>query len=128
MSTVLLVEDDAALVEMYKIIFSKEQLDFLIASDGEDALQKIKTVHPAIVLLDIMMPKMNGVQVLQLVKNDPELRDIRVIMLTNLYNQQIEETVMKAGAEKYVIKSQLLPQDIVKLVKETLNTPPPQQA
>ena len=127
MSSVLLVEDDAALIEMYKIVFSKEQLDLVMAADGEEALQKISILHPSIVLLDIMMPKMNGVQVLQAIKADPNLQGIRVVMLTNLYNEEIEATVMKLGAEKYVIKSQLLPQDIVKLTRDMLNSSPPQK-
>lgn len=127
MSSVLLVEDDAALIEMYKIVFSRDQLDLVMAADGEEALQKIKTLHPTIVLLDIMMPKMNGVQVLQAIKSDPNLQDIRVVMLTNLYNEEIELTVKKLGAENYVIKSQLLPQDIVKLTHDMLNSSPPQK-
>jgi CheY-like chemotaxis protein len=120
MTKILIVEDDPLMSRMYQKIFKFEGYDVDFAVDGEEGFEKIKTEKPTLVLLDIMMPKMNGLQVLDKLKMDPELKAIPVIMLTNLAGTQDAEAALAKGAVKYIIKSEYEPKQIVNMVKEIL--------
>lgn len=120
MAKILIVEDDPLISRMYQKIFSFEGYDVEMAGDGEDGWEKIKTIKPTLVLLDIMMPKMNGLQVLEKIKLDPDTKAIPVIMLTNLAGVQDAETALAKGAIKYIVKSEHEPQEITKMVKEIM--------
>ena len=120
MAKILIVEDDPLISRMYQKIFSFEGYDVEMAGDGEEGWEKIKATKPTIVLLDIMMPKMNGLQVLEKVKNDPELKGIPIVMLTNLAGVQDAETALAKGAVKYIVKSEHEPQEITNMVKEIM--------
>src|SRR5690348_16475946 len=98
MIKILIVEDDPLLSRKYQKIFTFEGFEVEMANDGEDGLEKIRASKPIIVLLDVMMPKMNGLQVLEKLKLDPETKHIPVIMLTNLAGQQDAETALSKGA------------------------------
>ncbi len=117
---VLIVEDDPLISRMYEKIFSFENYKVVIANDGEDGLVKVKSTKPTIVLLDVMMPKMNGLEVLEKIKADPETKAIPVVMLTNLAGDADAETALSKGAVKYIIKSQYDPKQITDMVKEIL--------
>jgi len=84
MPKLLVVEDDPLLSRMYQIIFSSNAYEVSIATDGADGLDQIRSWKPDLVLLDIMMPKLNGMEVLKKIKSDPEVRNIPVVVLTNL--------------------------------------------
>ena len=120
MAKVLIVEDDPLMSRMYQKIFTFEGYEVEMAGDGEEGLEKAKTVKPTIMLLDVMMPKMNGLQVLEKLKLDPETKTIPVIMLTNLAGQQDAETAMTKGAIKYIVKSEYEPKEVANMVKEIL--------
>ncbi len=120
MSKVLIVEDDPLMSRMYQKIFTFEGYEVEMAGDGEEGLEKAKTTKPTIVLLDVMMPKMNGLQVLDKLKLDPETKAIPVVMLTNLAGQQDAETALAKGAVKYIIKSEYEPKQVASMVKEIL--------
>ena len=90
------------------------------AADGEEGLEKAKTVNPTIILLDVMMPKMNGLDVLDKLKLDPSTKAIPVVMLTNLAGQRDAETAMAKGAVKYIIKSEYEPKQVADMIKEIL--------
>lgn len=122
MQTVLVVEDDAAIAELYRIVFTRKQYRYELAVDGEDGLKKLKEIKPDIALIDIMMPKMNGMELLQKMKQDPELKDIPVFVLSNLTDVAMEERLLGSGAIKYVVKSQCLPGEIVTMVDEFFKT------
>lgn len=117
---VLLVEDDPLMVNLYKKALRLIGLQVDIARDGSEALSKVKVVKPSIILLDIMMPKMDGFGVLKALKADPLTNDIPVVILTNLEGQQDIEMAMSLGAVKYIVKSELEPGEVVKIVKEIL--------
>lgn len=91
-----------------------------MAGDGEQGLEKSKTVNPTIILLDVMMPKMNGLQVLDKLKMDPATKEIPVVMLTNLAGQQDAEAALAKGAVKYIVKSEYEPKQVAGMVKEIL--------
>jgi two-component system, OmpR family, alkaline phosphatase synthesis response regulator PhoP len=122
MKKILLIEDDVFISELYKIVFVKQGFEWISAPNGEVGLQKIKTEKPDMILLDIMMPTVNGIDVLKQLKKDDALKQIPVIMLTNLADPVVENEVMQLGALKYVIKSQYVPDEVVKLVSELLFT------
>lgn len=118
---ILVVEDDPLMARMYQKIFTFEKYDVALAGNGEEGLEKIRKSPPSIVLLDIMMPKMNGLQVLEKLKSDPETKGIPVVMLTNLAGEKDAEKALVKGAVKYIVKSQHEPKEVVKMVKEILS-------
>jgi two-component system cell cycle response regulator len=120
MAKVFIVEDDPLMLRMYQKIFTFEKYEVETAGDGEEAITKVAAVNPTIILLDVMMPKMNGLQVLERLKSDPATKHIPVIMLTNLAGQQDAETALAKGAVKYIIKSEHEPKEIADMVKEII--------
>lgn len=120
MPKVFIVEDDPLMLRMYQKIFTFEKYEVATAVDGEDALIKIPYANPTIIMLDVMMPKMNGLQVLERLKADPATKNIPVIMLTNLAGQQDAETALSKGAVKYIVKSEHEPKEVADMVKEII--------
>jgi CheY-like chemotaxis protein len=120
MSKVLIVEDDPLISRMYQKIFTFEKFEVDVAANGEEALSKVSSFAPGLILLDVMMPKMNGLQVLEKLKEDSQTKNIPVVMLTNLAGQQDAETAIAKGAVKYIIKSEYEPKQVVEMVKEVL--------
>jgi CheY-like chemotaxis protein len=120
MVKVLIVEDDPLMSRMYQKIFSFEKFEVELAGDGEEGLSKAASFGPTIILCDVMMPKMNGLQVLEKLKADPKTKQIPVVMLTNLAGQQDAEAALAKGAVKYIIKSEHDPKEIVNMVKEII--------
>lgn len=116
----LIIEDDPLMSRMYQKIFTFEGYEVDIAVDGLEGLEAARKVKPLLILLDIMMPKMNGIQVLEKLKADPDLKNIPVVMLTNLAGQQDAETALQKGAVKYIVKSEYEPKQITEMVKEII--------
>lgn len=116
----LIVEDDPLMQRMYQKIFTFEKYEVATASNGEEGLDKVRTLKPTVVLLDVMMPKMNGLQVLEKIKADPDIKHIPVIMLTNLAGEKDAESALMKGAVKYIVKSEHDPKQIVAMVKEII--------
>jgi CheY-like chemotaxis protein len=117
---VLIIEDDQLIQRMYDKIFSFEKYEVITASDGEEGLEKARTTNPTIILLDVMMPKMNGMEVLEKLKLDPETKAIPVIMLSNLAGENDVETALSKGAVKYIIKSEYDPKEVADMVEEVI--------
>jgi CheY-like chemotaxis protein len=120
MTKILITEDDPLMSRMYQKIFTFEGFDVIMAADGQEGLDKIRSEQPTLVLLDVMMPKLNGLEVLERLKADPATKAIPVIMLTNLSSQQDAENAMLKGAVKYIVKSQYDPKQVADMVKEVL--------
>lgn len=120
MTKVLIIEDDPLMSRMYQKIFTFQKYDVTVAGDGEEGLAKVAESHPTIILLDVMMPKMNGLEVLEKLKSDPTTKTIPVIMLTNLAGQQDAETALSKGAVKYIVKSEHEPREIADMVAEVI--------
>ncbi len=120
---VLLVEDDVMIVKMYKRKFNKDDFELTTAFNGEEAMKKIKNDRPDIVLLDIMMPKMNGLEVLNKIKADPLLSGIPVVMLTNLGDRDEDvEKCRELGAFDYWIKANISLNDLSERIKKIIKT------
>lgn len=120
MAKVLIIEDDPLMSRMYQKIFSFEKHEVEVAADGEEGLAKANSVQPTIILLDVMMPKMNGLQVLERLKANDLTKSIPVVMLTNLAGQQDAEAAMAKGAVKYIIKSEHEPKEVADMVKQII--------
>lgn len=120
MNTILLVEDDPSLIDIYSITFSHENFKIEVARNGEECVQKTKNIMPDLILLDIMMPEMNGLQALEILKSDSTTKNIPVIVLSNIAESTYETRALELGAQQYLIKSQYLPMDIVNIVKTAL--------
>jgi len=121
MTKILIVEDDPLMSRMYQKIFTFEKYEVEMAHDGEEGLEKARSVGPTLIMLDVMMPKMNGLQVLEKLKADDITKGIPVVMLTNLAGQQDAETALSKGAVKYLIKSEHEPKQVTDIVKEILS-------
>jgi len=120
MAKILIIEDDPLMRRLYQKIFTFEKYEVESAEDGEEGLEKARKVKPTLILLDVMMPKMNGLQVLEKLKADPDLKKIPVVMLTNLAGQKDAETALAKGAVKYIVKSEYEPKQVSDMVKGVL--------
>jgi len=120
MAKLLIIEDDPLIARLYEKIFTFEKYEVVMADNGQDGLDKARTENPTLILLDIMMPKMNGLQVLEKLKADPDLKNIPVVMLTNLAGEKDAETALSKGAVKYIVKSEHDPKQISDMVKEII--------
>jgi DNA-binding response OmpR family regulator len=106
---------------MYAAKFSQEDFQAEIATDGQEGLEKIKNQKPDLILLDIVLPKMDGFEVLRKVKGDSNLKKIPVVLLTNLGQKNEVEKGLSLGADEYIIKAHFTPTAVVAKVKEILN-------
>jgi len=120
MIKVLIVEDDTLISRMYQKVFESEGYNVLLAGDGQVGLDLVRSEIPTIILLDIMMPKMNGLQMLQELKTDPKVSKIPVIVLTNLSGTADAEKALELGAVKYIVKSEYKPKEVFDIVKGIL--------
>lgn len=117
---ILLIEDDPFLLNMYATKFELENFKVTVADDGEKGLRAVEKEIPDIILLDIMLPKMNGFEVLKQLKASRDFRDIPVILLTNLSQKNEIEQGLSMGANDYLIKAHFMPSEVVEKIKEIL--------
>jgi two-component system phosphate regulon response regulator PhoB len=120
MAKILIIEDDALIARLYQKVFTFEGHEVAMAANGEEGLEKLKTFAPTLILLDIMMPKVNGLQVLEKLKADPQFKNVPVVMLTNLAGDQDAQKALAMGAVKYIIKSEYQPKQVARMIKEIL--------
>ena len=118
---ILLVEDDAALANVYKTRLEMEGFDVRHVDNGEDALTNAIEYRPDLIVLDVMMPKINGFDVL----NTPETMSMRVVMLTALSQAKDKERAEQLGADDYLVKSQVVISDVVGRIKHHLGIDAP---
>jgi CheY-like chemotaxis protein len=118
--TILVVDDDVLLRDMYAERLKAEDFNVLVAQNGEEALTLLGQQKPDVILLDIMMPKVNGFNVLDTIKNTPEIKDIPVILLTALIQEENRKRGMAAGAFDYIAKSESMPAEVVAKVRQAL--------
>jgi len=120
MGKILIIEDDPLVARMYQKALSLEKLSVVVARNGQEGIKKAEEVKPDLILLDIMMPEMNGIEALEALKSDNELKSVPVIMLTNLSGTQDAELALKKGAVAYMVKSEYKPKEVVEKVKQVL--------
>ena len=117
---IMLVEDDAALREIYSIRIAADGYEVVSAGDGEEALAMAVRENPDLILSDVMMPKISGFDMLDILKNTPETAKIKVVMLTALSSDDQRERGERLGADRYLVKSQVGIEDVVNVIHEVL--------
>ena len=117
---ILLVEDDTALAAVYRSRLEVEGFDVREVHDGEQALSAAMEYRPDLILLDAMMPKISGFDVLDILRNTPETGNMRVIMLTALSQPKDKERAESLGVDDYLVKSQVVISDVVERIKHHL--------
>lgn len=118
--TVLIAEDDMFVSNIYETKFVSEGFEVIMAENGKEAIQKLEMTVPDIILLDIVMPYVDGVEALRSIKRDPRLKSVPIIMLTNLSEKEKVEEVLSMGADDYLIKSHFTPTEVMDKVKQVL--------
>lgn len=120
MTKILIVEDDPFLSKMYKKKFEVGGFEVQVAEDGVSGLEKMKSFTPDLVLMDIMMPKLNGIEAMEKAKADPSLSKIPVLILTNLSTAADASMAVKKGAAGFLVKSDVTPAQVVAKTKSIL--------
>ena len=121
MAKILLVEDDFSLRDIYSARFTAEGYTVVTASDGEEALAVAVREHPDLIVLDVMMPKISGFDVLDILRSTPETKETKVIMMTALSQEADRKRGEALGVDKYLVKSQVTLEDVVAAVKQSLS-------
>lgn len=117
---ILLVEDDDALANVYIMRLKGEGFNAIRVANGEDALAAAKENKPDLVLLDAMMPKVSGFDVLDILRNTPETANLKIIMLTALSQESDKQRAQGLGVDDYLVKSQVVISDVVDRIKHHL--------
>lgn len=121
MTKIMLVEDDKSLREIYGVRLLAEGYEIISAGDGEEALAMAIKEHPDLIVSDVMMPKISGFDMLDILRATPETKDIKVIMMTALSSEDQRARGEALGADRYLVKSQVGIEDVVKTVHEVLS-------
>lgn len=118
---VLIIEDDEALADIYAAQLQIEGFDTQRISNGEMALETAKTYQPDLILMDVMMPKVSGFDVLGLLRSDPDTANLKVILLTALDQPADRERAESLGATDYLVKSQVVIAEVIERIKHHLS-------
>lgn len=121
---VAIIEDDIAIVQMYRTKFENEGYEVETAGDGLTGLELIESFTPDIILLDLMMPNMNGLDMLQRLRATAEGKKARVVVLTNMGDTETATKVFKMSADDYIVKAEMTPKQVAERVKVLLAKKP----
>jgi len=120
---ILLVEDDQSLAEVYRSRLEMEGFEVIVVHDGEIAIGEIINHRPDLVILDAMLPKISGFDLLDIMRTTPEIMNVRIIMLTALSQSNDRERAESLGVDAYLVKSQITIGDVVNSVRKHLDIP-----
>lgn len=117
---VAIIEDDQAISQMYRIKFEAEGYEVETAANGKLGLELAEKMHPDIILLDLMMPEMNGDEMLQALRKTDWGKDIRVVILTNMGEQEAPPVLKELGVKRFIVKAEMTPRQVAEMVKAEL--------
>jgi DNA-binding response OmpR family regulator len=117
---ILVVEDDVFIASVHSRKLAKEGFEVMMAGDGEEALEVARKRKPDMIFLDLIMPKKDGFETLKELKADPDLKDVKVIVLSNLSQEEDKQRVLDMGALDYVVKANVSFREIIDLVKNNI--------
>ncbi len=120
MSKIAIIEDDQAISQMYRIKFETEGYEVETASNGKLGLELAENMKPDIVLLDLMMPEMNGDEMLEKLRAKTWGKDIKVIILTNIGEQEAPESIRAHNVRRFIVKAEMTPRQVAEMVKAEL--------
>lgn len=118
--TILFIEDESALQKTFGDVLNKEGYEMVSALDGEEGLRLAKSKKPDLILLDLVLPKVHGFEVLEELKADPETKDIPIIVLTNLESMEDVDKAIELGAKTYLVKAQYNLEEVLEKIKKAL--------
>ena len=117
---ILLVEDDPFLIDIYVSRLKDSAFSVEVAENGEDGLRKVKEQNPDLLVLDLVLPKLDGWEVLEEIRRDAKFDNLKVIILSNLSRKEEIERGMQLGASKFLIKAHYTPTEIIEEIKKVL--------
>ena len=120
MSKIAIIEDDAAISQMYRIKFESEGFDVETAENGKLGLELVEKMKPDIILLDLMMPEMNGDEMLAKMRKTDWGKDIKVVILTNMGESEAPDSIKEMNVKAFVVKANMTPRQVAELVKAQL--------
>ncbi len=115
---VLLVEDDPRVRQLYELVLTMEEYEVICAVNGEEGLQKAEEDSPDLIFLDLRIPKISGLDLLQMLRNNTKTADIPVVILSNYDDEATISKGLELGAKEYIIKSRITPKDLPTKVEE----------
>lgn len=127
MTKILLIEDDTVLSEMYREELEDQKFTVKPVSDGSDALAAAREYKPDLILLDLLLPGIDGATLLPMFKHDEELKSIPIIVLTNISSADKVKELMTNGASDYILKVNVTPDVVVDRIRKILNLPQPEK-
>ena len=120
MKKILLIEDDPFLVEIYSTKLKEAGFSVVVAGDGDGGLKKMKEGVPDLLLLDIVLPGLNGWEILRDIEEDKNLSNLKIVILSNLGEKEEVEKGLKLGAVRYLVKAHYTPSEVVEEIKKIL--------
>lgn len=121
MTKIAIIEDDPVISQMYRMKFEADDFEVQLANNGKSGVSLVETFKPDIILLDIQMPEMDGATALELIRKEDWGKDIPVIILTNLGEEESPKNLRSLGIHSYIVKANLTPRQVVGRVKDALN-------
>jgi len=125
MKTILYVEDNAIVVQAYKGVLTRAGFNVDVADDGLVAMKKLAMTQPDLVLLDLMMPKINGTDVLKYIRSTPKLKPLPVIVLSDGTMADVADMALRLGVQGTLLKSQCTPDELIKLIRKVVGEDAP---
>ena len=120
--TILLIEDDPLLIDIYSTKLKESGFEVTVAEDGEKGLRSLEGAMPNLVLLDIVLPKQNGWEVLSKIRQNDRFKGLKVVLLSNLGQKEEIEKGLSLGADRYLIKAHFTPTQVVQEIQKLLTT------
>ena len=114
---IIIIEDDKFLLKAYEIKFKQSDFDVILATDGISGFELVEKEKPSLIILDLMLPGMNGFEFLKKIKSDEKLKNIPVIVVSNLGQKNDCEKAIKLGAKEFLIKTNYSLEEIIKKIK-----------
>jgi len=118
---ILIIEDDEFVRKLYREQLVRQGYDFVEAVDGVEGIEKVRSEHPDFILLDLMLPKKNGFEVLADIKQDPAVASIPIFVLSNLGQQSDVQAALSMGVDDYIVKSDFRLSDVVEKISKRLS-------
>ncbi len=120
MKTILIIEDDQVVANVYRNKLAVEGYKVEVASDGESGLRVMRTFQPQIIILDLMLPTMSGVDVIKEIRNEPDFAKVPIVVFSNTYMTNLIQDAWRAGANKCLSKANCTPKDVIEVVRLTI--------
>ena len=121
MTKIAIIEDDQVISQMYRMKFEADGFDVQLANNGKHGVELVEAFLPDIILLDLQMPEMNGVEALEIIRANDWGKNIPVMILTNLGEEEAPKELRGLGIHSYIVKANLTPRQVAQRVREALN-------